>query len=348
VENPYDGTYNGGSDAFVSKLSINGNELVYSTYLGGSDDESFWAGYGDIAVDDSGNAYVTGTTYSYDFPVENPYDRWLDGWDDVFVSKLSPNGNSLVYSTYLGGTSQEFGFGIEVDGSGNAYVTGTTYSYDFPLENPCDEIFTGFCDVFVTKLSTTGESLVHSTYLGGSSYENGYCIAVDGSGNTYVTGTTKSVNFPVENPYDDTYNGNYDGFVSKFAQYGENQPPSIPEINGPSSGIPGTSYDFILNAVDPDGNYVKHIIIWDDGNLDTTPFNPSGTDVTISHTWRSSGTFFLKARVEDSSGLVGPEAAFTIIMSRVKIAFNMLFQKYINDHTHLTKFLQKLLNMPEQ
>ncbi|MEE9553720.1 MAG: SBBP repeat-containing protein, partial [candidate division Zixibacteria bacterium] len=139
-------------------------ELVYSTYLGGGGGSDL--GYG-IAVDASGNAYVTGYTQSSDFPTENPYNGSLGGSNDAFVTKLSPAGNSLVYSTYLGGGSGQFGYGIAVDASGNAYVTGYTQSSDFPTENPYDGSFNGYNDAFVTKLSPAGNSLVYSTYLGG-------------------------------------------------------------------------------------------------------------------------------------------------------------------------------------
>jgi hypothetical protein len=277
--------------------------------------------------------------------LENPYDSWLNGWDDVFVSKLCPKGDSLVYSTYLGGSSQEFGFGIAVDGSGNAYITGMTYSIDFPLENPYDDIFHGVCDVFVSKFSPLGETLVYSTYLGGTNYDVGYGIAVDGSGNAYITGTTDSVDFPMTNPYDGSINSKYDVFVSKLVQNGGNHPPGIPDINGPTSGKTGKSYEFILNAVDPDGDQIKYIINWGDGNTDTTALNPSGTYVTISHTWSIPGTFSIKAKAEDSKGLGGTRNIFPVTMPRIKVANNMLIQRYIHYHPNLFPILQKILNL---
>jgi len=190
-------------------------ELVYSTYLGGNDDD--W-GYG-IAVDVSGSAYVTGTTYSTDFPTLNPYQTDQDD-NDTFVTKLSPGGNSIVYSTYLGGYGWDCGNDIAVDGSGSAYVTGTTYSTDFPTLNPY-QTDQPYEDVFVTKLSPGGNSLVYSTYLGGSYSDGGHGIAVDSSGSAYVTGYTASTDFPTVNPYDGSYNGGYeDVFVAKFSQAG--------------------------------------------------------------------------------------------------------------------------------
>ncbi|MCK4857459.1 MAG: SBBP repeat-containing protein, partial [candidate division Zixibacteria bacterium] len=168
--------------------------LVYSTYLGGGSDERGEA----IAVDGSGNAYVTGYTFSSDFPTENPYQTNQGGDYDAFVTKLNSSGNSLIYSTYLGGGSGDHGYGIVVDGSGNAYVTGTTLSSDFPTQNPYQATNQGGWDVFLTKLSSSGNSLIYSTCLGGGNEDYGIGIVVDGSGNAYVTGYTYSSDFPTE------------------------------------------------------------------------------------------------------------------------------------------------------
>ncbi|MFC1476227.1 SBBP repeat-containing protein, partial [Candidatus Zixiibacteriota bacterium] len=140
--------------------------LTYSTYLGGSDGE---IGYG-IAVDGSGNAYITGITSSTDFPTENPYQADFGGGWDAFVTKLNISGNDLVYSTYLGGSVLEFVSDISVDDSGNAYITGYTSSTDFPTENPYQaDHGGGWDDAFVTKLNSSGNTLVYSTFLGGGS-----------------------------------------------------------------------------------------------------------------------------------------------------------------------------------
>jgi len=189
--------------------------LVYSTYLGGGNDE---CGYG-IAVDDSGNVYVTGYTSSTDFPTLDQYQGDQRGYD-VFVTKLDPTqsgASSLLYSTYLGGGFFDKGLGIAVDGSGNAYVTGATHSMDFPTLNQYqgDQ---GGTDVFVAKLDPTqsgASSLLYSTYLGGNLEDWGYGIAVDGSGNAYVTGCTLSTNFPTLNQYQG-YQGSYDVFVTRL------------------------------------------------------------------------------------------------------------------------------------
>ena len=184
------------ADVFVLKISPDGNDngdLIYSTYLGGAGQDE---GYG-IAVDPSGNAIVTGRTSSSDFPIFGGIQTGLNG-TDAFVAKLNTVGDTLVYSTYLGGGGTDTGRGVATDGSGNAYVTGETASTDFPLSTfRYDGTLSGNSDSFVIKFSSTG-TMVYSTYLGGSSDEVGNGIAVDSAGNAYLTGYTSSSDFPVE------------------------------------------------------------------------------------------------------------------------------------------------------
>jgi len=209
TSNPYQ-TYQGWQDAFVTKLSSSGDSLIYSTYLGGGNNDNDIAS--GIAVDGSGNVYVTGWTFSSNFPTLNLYQTYQGG-GDTFVTKLSSSGNSLIYSTYLGGTNLDAGLCIAVGGSGNAYVTGYTESSNFPTLNPY-QTDQGGLDVFVAKLSSSGSSLIYSTYLGGGNVDYGQGIAVDGSGNAYVTGYTGSSNFPTLNPYQ-AYMGD-DAIVTKL------------------------------------------------------------------------------------------------------------------------------------
>ncbi len=197
------------TDAFVTKLNISGDSLVYSTYLGGNHLD-FGRG---IAVDGFGNAYITGYTYSTDFPIEGAY-QTDQGSHDAFVTKLNFTGDSLVYSTYLGGTSGDKGYGIAVDRLGNANITGHTNSTDFPIEGEyqTDQVSS---DVFVTKFNSTGDTLVHSTYMGGSLVDQGFSIALDRLGNAHITGYTTSTDFPTVGAYQ-TDQGSYDAFVCKF------------------------------------------------------------------------------------------------------------------------------------
>jgi hypothetical protein len=221
TENAFARTLGGPSDAFVSKLSAAGNSLLYSTYLGGSSGNGNDFGNG-IAVNNRGNVYVTGETYSTDFPIQNAYDSQLDGLNDGFVTKLNPAASgaaSLIYSTYLGGSGFDSSFGIAVDSRGNAYTTGLTFSGDFPTKNGFEQTLGGNQDAFVTKVdpAASGDrSLAYSTYLGGGSDEFGRGIAVDLRGNAYVTGRTSSTDFPTQNAFDSSLEGSQDAFVTKL------------------------------------------------------------------------------------------------------------------------------------
>ncbi len=190
--------------------------LDYSTYLGGSRTDQ---GNG-IAVDGYGNAYVTGETWSSDFPIKNPFQATFSGFMDSFIAKLSPAGNALFYSTYLGGSSSDEGNGIVVDGYGNAYVTGETRSTDFPTKNPFQATNGGWDDAFITKISSSGSDLYYSTYLGGNGSDAGYGIALDGSGNAYITGGTGSTVFPTKSPFQATNGGVSDAFITKISSSG--------------------------------------------------------------------------------------------------------------------------------
>ncbi len=208
-------------DAFVTKLDSTGSTLLFSTYLGGG--SNFDEGR-DIAVDAAGNAYVRGRTFSHDFPTTpGAFDVSYSGTVDAFVTKLDSTGSILLYSTYLGGRGGEEGFGIAIDAAGNAYVSGDTESSDFPTTpGAFDVTYNGFHDVFVTKLDSTGSTLLYSTYLGGGDHsDESEGIAVDAAGNAYVTGITRSSNFPTTpGAFDVTFNGFDDAFVTKLDSTG--------------------------------------------------------------------------------------------------------------------------------
>jgi hypothetical protein len=213
IQSGYDEDYNGGSDVFLSKFGADG-ALLWSTFLGGSD---YDRGY-DISCDASGNIYIVGYTNSTNFPTPNGYDTSHNGNYDAFVSKFSEDG-SLLWSTYLGGANLEKGYGLDVDRKGNVYVTGETYSTDFPTLGGYDSSYNGNGDAFISKFSPSGNLLL-STYLGGSSGDVGSGVASDEGGNTYVTGWTQSSDFPTPKGYDTTYNGGDDAFVSRFSASG--------------------------------------------------------------------------------------------------------------------------------
>lgn len=222
----------GGSDAFVTKFNAEGNQLIYSTYLGGSNNENFYddlelpgVAYGGIAIDPIGNAFVTGSTRSQDFPTTaGAFQQTLKGLSDTFVTKLNTAGNTLLYSTLLGSNgvnAADGGQGIAVDNLGRAYVTGHDYSGGLPVNG-----FSGHaagCDGYVAKLNTAGSGLLYSTYFGGNNCNLGWSIAIDEQQNAFVTGETSSTNFPTTaGAFDNTCgtdgacNGMDDFFVTKI------------------------------------------------------------------------------------------------------------------------------------
>jgi hypothetical protein len=204
-----------GPDAFVTKLSSSGQQLVYSTFLGGADDDY---GYG-MAVDASHAAHVTGRTRSADFPTTfDSYQEANQGEYDAFFAILADSGSGLVYSTYLGGSADDYGYGIAVDALGSTYVAGRAFSADFPVRNAYQGTYQGGnADAFVARWAGPGYELVYSTYLGGSMYDGAYDLALDASGAVYVTGYTDSDDFPVLNPNQGTLSqGGADVFVAKL------------------------------------------------------------------------------------------------------------------------------------
>ena len=216
AENPYQAGHAGSTDVFVSKFGSSGSRLIFSTYLGGSDDED---GAG-IALGTGGGAYVIGNTQSSNFPTQNPYQAGYAGFQDVFVSKLSSSGSALSYSTYLGGSDDEYGYGITLGTGGEAYVIGDTQSSNFPTKNPYQAGLGGNTNAFVSKLSSSGSALSYSTYLGGSADDYGRVITLGTGGEAYITGYTYSSNFPTKNPYQAGYAGSQDAFVSKLGSSG--------------------------------------------------------------------------------------------------------------------------------
>jgi hypothetical protein len=196
-------------DAFVTEINSAGTTLVYSTYLGGSDRDS---GSG-IVVDSSGNAYVAGETQSSNFPVTwGVLQPALAGTRNAFIAKLNSTGSALLYSTYLGGSQKDGAFAIAANSSGNVYITGAAKSSNFPIttgafQATCSSCASGIPDAFVAELNSGATALVYSTYLGGSNQDAGTSIALDSSGNAYVTGATISTDFPVASALQSSFGG---------------------------------------------------------------------------------------------------------------------------------------------
>ncbi|MEQ6341516.1 MAG: SBBP repeat-containing protein [Gammaproteobacteria bacterium] len=276
TKSAYQATPLGGDNVFVTKLDNNGT-LVYSTYLGGNGND---LGHG-IAVDTSGNTYITGSTGSADFPTATPLQRDKGGNPatdfDAFITKLNATGSALVYSTYLGGGRNDEGSSIAVDNAANAYVTGVTMSAtgdptskSFPVTTPAFQAnFAGGGDAFVTKLNAAGSALAYSTYLGGSSGEQGTAIAVDVSGGIYVTGTTRSTDFPVtSSAFQTRFRGNEDVFVTKI-----NTSRAAPDY---STYLGGNDNDLGYGiAVDGDGNAYMTGVTWSPNFPTANPTQPA-------------------------------------------------------------------------
>ncbi|MGC8880344.1 MAG: SBBP repeat-containing protein [Anaerolineae bacterium] len=202
-------------DAFVVKMNPNGSDLVYATFLGGSDYD-----YGSaVVIDADGAAYVAGETHSPDFPTTNEaFDREIDGASDAFIVKLNPDGTTLEYATLLGGNDREGGFALALGGDGALYVAGPTYSSDFPATRGAFAIdYQGAGDAFVVKLNPGGSALAYATFLGGSDYDYASAIAIDADGAAYVTGRTWSSIFPTTyGALDRTLGGQSDAFIAKL------------------------------------------------------------------------------------------------------------------------------------
>lgn len=252
TQNAFQSSYAGGvGDAFVSKITAAGDALSYSTYLGGSLEEGAYT-YTAIAVDAAGAAYVTGATFSSDFPTQNAYKSTLATADvDAFVTKFAPAGSTLSYSTYLGGSNFEEGYGIAVDSAGQAHVTGETSSSDFPTANAAQSAYGGSGDIFLGILSATGNSLVGGGYLGGSGSELGFGIAVDSQDVIYIAGySTSTTSYPTVDPVQGSNAGLEDGVVTKLT-------PGGAEIVY-SSYLGGSSFD-TANAIASDDSGAAYV-----------------------------------------------------------------------------------------
>ena len=180
----------------------------YSTYLGGVGNDSGWA----IAVDVSGSAYICGNTSSSDFPTLSAYQSSGNGSSDALVTKFTTSGSGLLYSTYLGGSGDDYGYSLAVDSDGSAYLCGSTASSDFPTENPYQASNGGGADIFIAKISSSGSTLDYSTYGGGSLQDEARGIAISG-GKAYLTGSTESGDFPTVYAYQPSLSANYDAFI---------------------------------------------------------------------------------------------------------------------------------------
>ncbi len=299
----FDTTPNGGQDVFVAKLNAAGSTLIFSTLIGGSGDE---LGYG-IAFDSSGNAFLMGGTLSANYPTTaGAFDTGYNGSGDVFATKINANGSALIYSTFIGGSDFDHGSGIAVDSTGSAYLTG--YAFIAQTAYPTtpgalDTTHNGFDDVFVTKLNPTGSALTYSTFLGGLGSDRGFGIAVDSSGNAFLTGHTldSTTDFPVTaGAFDTTHNGGEDVFAVKLnasgsaliystflGGSGNDQGHAIVVDSGGNAHLMGftddaaTDYPTTAAAYNPTNNGAIDVFF--------TKLNPSGSSLSYSSFIGGSG-----------------------------------------------------------
>jgi hypothetical protein len=324
----------GSEDAFVAKFnpSLSGSSsLVYSTYLGGSGFDGYYTDSTSalspaepgpaIAVDPSGDAYVAGGTSSTNFPTTpGAYQTSLQGKADAFVTKLNATGSGLVYSTYLGGSNNFNGwaatsgaFGIAVDASGNADVTGWARSTNFPTVNALQTTNAGGSDAFVTTLNSAGSGLLSSTYFGGSADDFGYGVALDSSGNAYVVGKTASTNFPTTPGALQTTPGT--GFLFQIEQPAGS---GTFAISGPSSLTAGTTGNFSVTALNPDGTvntgYSGTVSISSSDPKAVLPGNiaVSNGTATFTATLETAGTQSVTATDVNNPAMTGSDTSIAV------------------------------------
>src|SRR3954454_16058438 len=308
------------ADAFVSKLNAAGTALIYSTFVGGSNME-----FGNsLAVDSAGNAYMTGTTKSSNFPTTaNAFDRTLNtpgncprcGVDntDGFVFKLNAAGSALVYSTYLGGgTDIDSPRGIAVDAGGNAFVVGETNSIDYPTTaGAFSRTQRGDGDMFITKLNPTGSALLYSTYLGGTTVDDGQNITVDSAGNAYALGFSRSLDFPTTaGAFDTTANGAFDVTLTKLNPAGSGLVYSTYIGGNDFDSAGGLTVDGAGNAYiaggtpSPDWPTTPgaYDTTFNNGDAFVTKFNPAGSALVYSTFIGGSDLDSAASIVLDTSG----------------------------------------------
>ncbi len=296
IVNPQQSILGGDSDGFIAKFVSTGNSLSFATYFGGSNFDTITS----VAVDSTNNIYVTGVTGSKDFSIMNPIQQTKADSLDSFISKLNAAGNSLIFSTYLGGSGDEQANSIALDDKNNVYIMGVTSSTNFPLADATQKTNGGQQDVFMTKINATGNSLVFSTYLGGAGNDVGASLAVDNKGNVFMTGITNSMNFPMSKPLQATCGCDpvkkiSDGFIAGFF---EAAPPAIPDFSislaQPQVALARGKQTDINITITRTGGFTGNVTITPDidrAKILKLTFTPTSQSTTTTST-----TFSLKAK----------------------------------------------------
>ncbi len=276
---------------FLTKMNPDGSALLFADYFGGTTGNDEAAA---VALDSSGNAYVTGSAASSDFPVLHAYQSTLSGTQDAFLVKFSADGSSILYSTYLGGTNSQYSNSISVDLAGEAVIAGATQSTDFPMKNAyqssikVDQFGDWGVYGFLTKFDPNGTSLIYSSYLAGNILNTSTCsncfpdseilgVTTDGTGNAYVTGLTMTSNFPVTSgAFATAYPGDYlsdVGFVAKFSNSG---------AIAYSTYLGGLTSNF-LNAVAVDSTGSAYVTGYENANDNFPIVNTSICDPSVAN-----------------------------------------------------------------
>ena len=316
--------------------------LIYSTYLGGSGLDYAYA----VAVDSIGNTYVTGGAGSTNFPTTGGMQTSLRGAEDIFVTKINPNGSAKLYSTYLGGGAPDEGRGIAVDVQGNAYLTGSTGSIDFPTKNPIQGSPGGSGDAFLVKLNATGSALVYSTYLGGNGTDAGAAVALDAAGNAYVVGSTFSTDFPTKNPFQAARGAQEDAFAAKVNAAGTALVYStylggngVDEGNGIAVDAAGNAY---LTGYTASTNFplASPLRSSNAASVDAfvTKLNPAGSALVYSTYLGGSATDYGTAIAVDASGSAYVTGIVTSDDFPVVNAIDATLGSHAVDDVFVTKF----------
>ncbi|MFN0138696.1 MAG: SBBP repeat-containing protein [Pyrinomonadaceae bacterium] len=300
-------------DAFLTVMNAAGSNITYSSCIGNtvgvigfSDEQAF-----SVELDSSNNAYVTGITNSNNFKVKNALQPNIGGGKDAWIAKFNPTASgdaSVVYATFLGGTGTDQGNGVAVDSSGQAHVVGLTGSVNFPLANAF-RTTNQINEAFVTVLSSTGASLVNSSFLGGANQDRANNVALDSTGSIYVTGNTLSDDFPMALPFQATRAGVRDAFVAKV-KFGR--------------GVVSSSYLGGNGNDNGDGIAVKGNFIYVGG--DTASTNLATTDGVVKETTTNADGFVAKildTRL-DSVGVFRPQFTFQITQSTTNVVTQTL------------------------
>ncbi|MHA2096082.1 MAG: SBBP repeat-containing protein [Candidatus Hodarchaeales archaeon] len=218
----YDETHNGGYDVFIQKRSPDGATVLWSTFFGGSVDDGTFDFYtfGKIVLDKNENIIITGHTESSDFPIKGENNFTHNGGFDGFVSKLSSDGTTLLWSTLLGGNNDDIIKSVTTDLLDDVYVFGATNSSNFPIKNGFEENFGGNSDTFIAKVSGEDSELLWTSFLGGTQEDHAYDIEVDKFNSLYLVGATNSIDFPLKSAFDDSLEGGLDVFITKVASDG--------------------------------------------------------------------------------------------------------------------------------